>query len=178
MEGILLMAWKIRSFRNEDLEACQGLYSNGLLGGRLSPNDTGLDMFAVANEYMDRPGNHFWVAEDEQGRLIGMIGVQQYEAGGAYIRRLRVAPDCRRRGISNALMETALRFCNERQYLKITIDTFVQKETAVRLLGKFRYRHDRTRQVGERDLLYFYLDLYSGMPRNQKGDELAGQKAN
>jgi hypothetical protein len=57
-------------------------------------------------------------------------------------------------------METAVKFCADQQYLKIKLDTFVDREPAIKLFQKFRFRHDRTRKVGERDLLYFYLDIY------------------
>ena len=59
-------------------------------------------------------------------------------------------------------METALRFCQEKQYLKITLDTFMEREPAVRLFEKFRFRHDRSRTVAGKELMYFYLDLYKG----------------
>ncbi len=58
-------------------------------------------------------------------------------------------------------METAVKFCREHQFLKITLDTFIEREPAVRLFQKFHFRHDHTRHVRDRDLLYFYLDLYA-----------------
>ena len=36
---------------------------------------------------------------------------------------------------------------------------------AVRLFEKFRFRHSRTRKVGDKELMYFYLDLYMGEGR-------------
>ena len=74
----------------------------------------------------------------------------------------RVRADQRRRGIGSALVEAALRFCQEKNYLKIQLDTFVDREAAIRLFEKFRFRHSRTRKVGEKELMYFYLDLYMG----------------
>ena len=38
------------------------LYREGLLGGKLAENDTGLDIDDIESAYM-KPGNHFWVAE-------------------------------------------------------------------------------------------------------------------
>jgi ribosomal protein S18 acetylase RimI-like enzyme len=150
----------IRSFRDCDAGACKSLYHEGLLGGQLAESDTGLDIDDIAKAYMSDPGNHFWVAESEDGRIVGMIGVQQYEPGVGEMRRLRVHTDMRRRGIGSRLMETALKFCAEHDYLKITLDTFVDREPAIRLFEKFRFKHSRTRKVGEKDLLYFYLDFY------------------
>ena len=40
---------------------------------------------------MKTAGNHFWVAETENGQVIGMIGVQHDDQGVGEVRRLRVA---------------------------------------------------------------------------------------
>ena len=152
---------QIRSFRPGDQVACTRLYREGLIGGALAENDTCVDLDDIHTVYM-RPGNHFWVAEGPGGEVIGMIGVQHHEEGSGEIRRLRVAEAFRRRGIGSALVETAVRFCEERNYLKVTLDTFMEREPAVHLFEKFRFRHFRTRNVGGKDLMYFLLDLYAG----------------
>lgn len=158
---------RIRSFRPEDLPACRLLYVEGLLGGKLAENDTGLDIHDVEQAYMRSEANHFWVAEiipipdGAPGEIVGMIGVQQFLQGKGEIRRLRVRSDMRRRGIGTKLVEQALKFCHERGYLTITLDTFMDRDPAVKLFEKFHFRHDKTRSVAGKDMLYFYLDLYS-----------------
>jgi ribosomal protein S18 acetylase RimI-like enzyme len=165
--------WKVRSFRPEDLPACRRLYHEGLLGGELAANDTGLDLDDIPSNYLNKPGNHFWVAENEAGEVVGMVGVQHWEEESAgQVRRLRVARDHRRRGVGSALVETALQFCNENQYLKITLESYMDREPALKIFDKFRFRHERSRMVGTKELLYFYRDLYVGSPRALKGDEL------
>jgi ribosomal protein S18 acetylase RimI-like enzyme len=155
----------IRSFRPEDAPACAKLYQEGLIGGRIAENDTGLDLDDIQNVYMNQPGNHLWVAENKAGEVVGMVAVQHHEEGEGEIRRLRVRQDHRRRGIGAALVETALRFCQERQYLKIRLDTFMDREPAIRLFEKFHFKHSFTRKLNGKDLMYFYLDLYSSEDR-------------
>jgi ribosomal protein S18 acetylase RimI-like enzyme len=149
----------IREFRREDLPACRKLYVEGLIAGKLAENDTGFDIDDIASAYMKPDGNQFWVAENG-GEVVGMIGVQAHDADCGEIRRLRVRTDHRRKGIGSALVEAALRFCQEKGYLKIQLDTFVEREAAIRLFEKFRFRHSRTRKLGEKELMYFYRDLY------------------
>jgi ribosomal protein S18 acetylase RimI-like enzyme len=108
------------------------------------------------------PGSHFWVAESPSGQIVGTIGVQHHDDGNGQIRRLRVRGDYHRRGIGAALLEAALRFCHEKNYLKVTLDTFVERPAALRLFEKFSFRLDRTRSIGQKELAYFYLDLYAG----------------
>jgi GNAT superfamily N-acetyltransferase len=132
-----------------------------LIGGKIADNDTGADMDDIEAAYMKRPGNHFWVAEASGGIIAGVIGVQHYEDGVGEIRRLRVRRDFRRRGIGAALVETALAFCHQHNYLKVTLDTFMEREPAMKLFEKFHFRHSRTKEVGGKELVYFYLDLYA-----------------
>ena len=98
--------------------------------------------------------------EGDSGEIIGMVGVQHHEESVGEIRRLRVRQDQRRRGVGSALLETALQFCQQQGYLKIHLDTFMEREPAVKLFEKFNFRHSRTRCAGEKEVLHFYLDLY------------------
>ena len=158
----------VREFHARDLPACRKLYVEGLIGGKLAENDTGTDIDDIEWAYMKPPGNHFWVAENASGEVVGMVGVQAPDDDCGEIRRLRVRSDHRRKGIGSALVETALRFCQEKGYLKIQLDTFMDREPAVRLFEKFRFRHSRTRKLGDKELLYFYLDLYMGQGRPER----------
>ena len=118
--------------------------------------------------YMKPDGNHFWVAETADGKVVGMIGVMLSDGTGE-IRRLRVAESYRRRGVGSALLEEAVRFCQENNYLKVAIDTFVERESAVKLLEKLHFKHGKTRSYAGKDLLVFYLDLYSSDGKDGEG---------
>jgi ribosomal protein S18 acetylase RimI-like enzyme len=159
----------IRTYRPEDRDACRSLYVDGLVGGKIAANDTGLDIDDIPSAYLCSSDDHFWVAVNPEGEVVGMIGVQQVENGVAEIRRLRVRKDSRRRGVGSALMESAIKFCRERQFLKITLDTFMDRDPAISLFQKFAFHHSRTRTVGEKELLYFYLDLYQGERPRHRG---------
>ena len=159
----------IRTYQPDDCAACRALYVDGMIGGKIAANDTGLDIDDIPAAYFASSDDHFWVATNAQGEVVGMIGVQHGERGVGEIRRLRVRQDSRRRGVGSALMETAIKFCRERQFLKITLDTFMERDPAVSLFKKFAFNHSRTRTVGEKELLYFYLDLYhSDAPRGRQ----------
>jgi ribosomal protein S18 acetylase RimI-like enzyme len=158
--------YTIRSFEPRDHNAVRKLYTDGLLGGAIAPNDTGFDIDDVGLAYMRTPGSHFWVAEDK-GEIVGMIGVQQLDAGVGEIRRLRVCTAQRRRGIGSALLQRALEFCRDQGLLKVTLDTYIEREPALKLFEKFNFRHDKTRETGGKQLLFFYLDLY-GQDRSKR----------
>src|SRR6476660_4704577 len=165
---------KIRSFTPADQLACNRLYHEGLISGVLSDNDTGVDLDDIHRAYM-RPGSHFWIAEAPGGDIAGMIGLQHHEENTAEVRRLRVASDYRRKGIGSALVEAALRYCEDHNYLKVTLDTFMDREPAIKLFEKFRFRHFRTRNVAGKELMYFLLDLYAGEHRQQHHQSGGGE---
>lgn len=158
----------IRSYEARDREVCRRLYEEARLDGSSPSNDTGADVEDIESAYMRSPDSHFWVAESRSGEVVGMIGVQQHESGEGEIRRLRVRSDLRRRGIGSALLEQAIKFCRDKQHLKVVLDTYMDREPALKLFEKFRFRHSRTRQYGHKSLLYFYLDLYSGDPARRR----------
>lgn len=151
----------VRSFRPGDAAACKALYLEGIISGKIADNDTGYDIDDIESAYMKYPGNHFWVAETLDGQIVGTVGIQQHDEGIGEIRRLRVAVPFRRRGIGAALMETALQFCQEKGYLKVKLDTFMDARAAVQLFEKFRFHHEHTKTLGDKQLMYFYFDLYS-----------------
>lgn len=160
----------IRDFQSGDQSACQKLYMDGLLGGKIAENDTGLDLIDIQSVYMNSEGSHFWVALNPQSLIVGTIAVQHHEPGVGQIRRLRVAQEHRRRGIGYALVETALQFCQENSYLKVAFESFMERQAAIELFKKFGFRHGDTRQSAGQNLLYFYLDFYSGPAHAHKGD--------
>jgi len=163
MESSSDIAVRIRSFLPKDEGACAMLYRDGLVEGQqIADNDTGLDIDDIQGAYMTRPGSHFWVAESQTDspQIVGMIGVQHHEDSVGEIRRLRVNEGFRRRGIGSSLVETAVKFCKEHNYLKISLDTFMEREPAIRLFEKFHFRHSRTRSVAGKEIMHFYLDLY------------------
>jgi ribosomal protein S18 acetylase RimI-like enzyme len=152
---------EVRTYEPRDRDVVKKLYAEGLIGGHLAPNDTGLDIDDVQGAYLSSPNNHLWVAENEQGEVVGMIGVQIHRDSEGEIRRLRVRQDHRRRGIGARLLETAIKWVQERGCLKVTLDTYMEREPALKLFEKFKFKHSRTRDVSGKSLLYFYLDLYS-----------------
>lgn len=164
MESLGDLAFTVRSYRAADRCACQKLFVEGLIGGKIAEGDTGVDLDRVDSHYVGIDGNHFWVAEltagPDAGVVVGMIGVQGHGDGTAEIRRLRVDSRYRRRGIGKALMEQAVRFCKERNYLRVILDTYMERDGAIQLFQKMHFRHGRTRRTDAKDLLYFYLDLY------------------
>ncbi len=143
-----------------DHAAIRTLFYEGLDEGQLRGNDTGADMEHLEAAYFADDGySGFWVAECA-GEVVGMVGVQRTSQDAAEIRRLRVAPSMRRKGIGTLLMEEALSFCKHHEYLKVALDVRIDRGPAIALFEKFGFTLGRTRENDDRPTLEFYLDLY------------------
>ena len=92
--------------------------------------------------------------------VIGMIGAQCAGEDTIEIRRLRVDPKFRQRGVGKRLIETALDFCYEKRYLKVRLDTRVERLPAISLFEQFGFQLNRTREVNGKKIHDFYLNLY------------------
>ena len=89
-----------------------------------------------------------------------MVGVAGDEWNVAEIRRLRVAPPMQGLGVETKLLEVALPFCRQHGYLKVVLDTHMERGPAMELFDRFAFQHHRTKTIHEKDLHEFYLDLY------------------
>lgn len=150
----------IRPANESDIPALRELFVHGLLEGQLPDSDTGTDIDTLRESYFSNDGKSgFWVA-DYETQILGMIGVQQGGENTAEIRRLRVHPGFRRQGVGTRLMEQAITFCRDHAYLKVILDTRIEREPAIRLFEKFGFTLSRTRDIDGRKLHDFYMDLY------------------
>lgn len=151
---------RIRLAEPNDLDALRDLFNQSLIEGQIDNGDTGEDIENLQDWYFSDDGaSGFWVAEYE-GKVIGMIGVRSMHDDSAEVRRLRVAPAYRRQGVGSRLMEQAVRFCKDQGYLKVRLDVRSERTPAIAMFEKLGFVHSRTREMGGRKRLDFYLDLY------------------
>ncbi|TVQ59406.1 MAG: GNAT family N-acetyltransferase [Phycisphaerales bacterium] len=159
-------AYTIRTAFDLDQPVVIDLYENGRLSGQTPEDDPDSDIRDINRSYLaEDGGSALWVAESpgteaELPRIVGMIGVRHTGGHLAEIRRLRVDPGHRGNGLGSRLMETALAFCRDRGYLKIKLDTRMEREQAIALFQKHGFYLTRTRDVGGKQHHEFYLDLY------------------
>lgn len=149
----------VRTYCDEDHDVVSHLYTQGLLAGQIPPHDTGADIENIQEAYFNDDCNHLWVAQLE-GDVVGMVGVVRSSEHTAEIRRLRVRKQHQASGIAARLVETALAHCKHHGYLKIVLDTRFDPGAALDLFDRFGFQHTRTKNVQDKDLLEFYLDLY------------------
>lgn len=160
----------VRTFHSADQPRVVTLYTDGLLAGQIAANDTGADIDNLHEAYFSDERHHFWVATREDEQVLGMIGVSSDDQNTAEIRRLRVDQGHQDSPIPALLLQKAVEFCREKEYLKVRLDTRFEKSAALDLFDRIGFQHTRTRKTEGKELLEFYVDLY----RPVKDEEHAG----
>ncbi len=97
---------KIRVFEEDDRDDLifMVLQAKDALGRKPRINE---DLLDIRGHYMAR-GDQFWVAVDENGRVIGCVGYSRIPGTTeAFLHRLYVKPAEKRKGIGTALLQTA-----------------------------------------------------------------------
>ncbi|MBC8309203.1 MAG: GNAT family N-acetyltransferase [Planctomycetes bacterium] len=150
----------IRSATSDDVSVLRDLFERSRLEGQTRENDTGADLDYLTEGYFECKDSCFWVAEYEEW-IVGMIGVQRLSDDSAEIRRLRVRDIFRRKGVGTILMQHAILFCKEKQYLKVVLDVRIERGPAISMFNTFGFLQGRERDLKGRQLRDFYLDLYS-----------------
>ena len=80
------------------------LQAKDALGRKPAIND---DLLDIQSNYFDR-GDLFWIAVNEDDRVIGCVGYSKTEnPSEAFLHRLFVKPADKRKGIGTALLQTA-----------------------------------------------------------------------
>lgn len=140
----------IRSYEPRDEESVWALHREGL--AQTTPQypevlaDYESDLQDLERHYLGE-GSHFWIAEID-GVAVGSTGIERINAETGRLRRMRVTTSERRRGIAEALLETAERFCRKQGYRRLILDTTEQQTAAHVLYEKHGFVRTGERTLG------------------------------
>ena len=73
------------------------------------------------SEIYSTPGNRYWVAEDETGRIVGGVGIGYLADGLCELQKMYCLPDARGTGLAHTLITLALDFARPVPYTEISI---------------------------------------------------------
>ena len=89
----------------------------------------------------DERHDGFWNAVDDK-RIVGSITIDGSEAAtkGAHLRWFILDPEYQGNGIGNQLMRAAMRFCEEKNFLRVQLSTFAGLDSARHLYEKHGFK--------------------------------------
>ncbi|WP_213737672.1 GNAT family N-acetyltransferase [Bradyrhizobium sp. dw_411] len=91
----------------------------------------------ISEYYSERKGD-FWVAVDGQ-KIVGMFGLESSGEGAMELRRMYVAPDFRRRGIAQRMLNFAEQECRRRNRPRMDLSTSELQREALTLYRNAGY---------------------------------------
>ncbi|MFG0257117.1 MAG: GNAT family N-acetyltransferase [Phycisphaerales bacterium JB043] len=157
--------WKARRASQSDARGILALFERSIQDGMASKDDAAGDLHDVMGFYETGEGlGRFWVVEDAEHGIVGMIGVIPEQEHVARMRRLHVHPSMRMKGIGSCLVSQALQHCHDNGFVKIHLETDEFQKAAIALFTRFGFRHQRTKEGDNRNIMEFYIDLYSSTP--------------
>jgi len=95
--------------------------------------------FIHFTQHQNPANERIWIAEMNQ-QIVGSVIIFQEKPGVAHLRTLILHPAARGRGLGRTLMQSAIDFCREVGYQKITLETFDELTAALHLYESFGFQ--------------------------------------
>ena len=138
----------LRTFRKEDADGVKDLILNILAKeypfDRSAYSDS--DLNKIGETYGGGRDSFFVVEED--GDIVGTVGVKEESQAEALLRRLFVNLKHRRKGYGSGLLDRAIAFCREKGYKKIYFRCTDRMSDAARLCVKKGFKETEKLAVG------------------------------
>lgn len=153
---------KIRRLEENDVPAVKQLIA-GIMNGEFKEEQEALalhDLDTLLESY-GHLGEAFFVAEEEKN-IVGTVGVKREDDRIAFIRRIFVSPDYRKRKIGSQLLDRAIEFCREVGYQDVVFKTTSKMSEAIDLFLKRGFRSRAKITMGKIELLKLSMPLNGG----------------
>lgn len=151
----------IRRFDSRDYDVVWKLHREGVV--KITPDVSQAmpgyddDLKDIAGHYLG-DGCNFWVVEGPDA-LIGMAAIMRIDAETGRLRRMRVTEAWRRKGVAQALLDTATQFCRDAGYCRLILDTTEQQTAAHALYERNGFVRTGERRLGPFRVFDYVKDL-------------------
>jgi putative acetyltransferase len=141
------MAYTLRNFKNDDGQGVKDLILTIL--AKEYPFDkkayADSDLDKIGEVYGGRKDSFFVIEED--GKIVGTVGVKGETADEALLRRLFIEQGHRKKGYGSQLLKTAVRFCRDNGYRKMYFRCTDRMVDAMRLCEKEGFKKKESLEV-------------------------------
>ncbi len=142
------MKYSIRRFEAKDASGAKDLILSVLT------KEYPFDKSVYSDSDLDRIGEvyggkkDFFLVSDDNGAVVGTVGIKEDDADSALLRRLFVSPGHRRHGIGSALLDEALLFCRKEGYKRVIFRCTDRMREAIGLCEKKGFREIESIDMG------------------------------
>jgi putative acetyltransferase len=130
-----------RSAKNADCEEIQALVFGVLGEFHLEPDfhGTDRDIEDIETHYLDR-GGVFEVIENEEGKIVGTVGLYPLDETTIELRKMYFAPEVRGRGLGQKLLREMIEKARNLGYLSVYLETATVLKQAVHIYEKAGFK--------------------------------------
>jgi len=148
-----------RSATNEDCENVRNLVFGVLREYGLEPDRGGIDkdLDDIEASYINR-GGLFEVLENDEGKLLGTVGLYPFDKNRIELRKMYFLPDLRGKGIGKKTLKRMIETAKKKGYDQIVLETASVLREAIGLYTKFGFTESIDKHAPRCDKS-FYLDL-------------------
>ena len=101
---------------------------------------------ARMRESLDGGRDRFWVLEDDDGRVVGNLGLHPTPARGVVSLGMAILPHARGRGGGSALLRAALAWLQESDNHKVELEVWPDNERAIALYERYGFEVEGLRR--------------------------------
>jgi putative acetyltransferase len=163
------MQLTLRPATNRDREALETLVFGVLAEHGLEPDPgaTDSDLQDIELSYI-ACGGIFDVLIDENGQLIGSVGLFPVSRSVCELRKMYLAAPARRLGFGRWLLEHALSRARELGFARVVLETASVLRAAVALYERYGFRRYTPKHLAARCDTAYFLDLPPTQPRRTR----------
>ena len=150
----------IRTATNHDKERIVGLVAGVLseYGLQFDPYSTDADLNDIEANYLAR-GGIFEVIEDQEGKLVGTVGLYALDETNCELRKMYLAPEVRGLGLGRYILERTIDRARRSGFQSVTLDTAGVLKEAIRLYTRFGFTVIETKHPSARCDQSYILNL-------------------
>jgi putative acetyltransferase len=150
----------LRTATNRDMAQVMALVASVLAEYKLQidPQATDADLLDIEKNYLTA-GGVFEVIEDEQGNLVGTVGLYPLDSATCELRKMYFAPSLRGLGLGHFILERAIERARSLGFAHITLETASVLKAANHLYAKYGFRPVAKAHLPARADLAYSLDL-------------------
>ncbi|MGI6046038.1 MAG: GNAT family N-acetyltransferase [Eggerthellaceae bacterium] len=138
-----MASYIIREIKKEDDRDVEDIIRNCLIevGGAKPGMAWEDDLSSFSTLYGNKPGYHYWVAEDENGSIVGGAGIAPLRdaEGVCELQRMYFSPLARGTGVAHKMLETVLTYARE-FYDQCYLETIESMVAAQKMYTHYGFR--------------------------------------
>ena len=150
----------IRSANNDDRDAVKALVFGVLeeYGLKNDPSGTDADLEDIEKNYITS-GGMFEVVENEDGKIIGTVGLYPKGDGVCELRKMYLLPEARGRGLGKELMGRVFNNARTLGFRRIVLETSSKLIEAIGLYKRYGFKQIEDDRLSSRCDKAYGLDL-------------------